>query len=227
MNCLIVDDEGVSRLVVKDFIERTEGLNFIGEFDNAVDAFREIKNLDVDILFLDIEMPNMTGIELVQILEDLPEVILITGRNDFASEAFDYQLTDYLIKPINYPRFLQAVEKALTNISKGTPKGNLNEDFFIKTDNKIVRINPNDIYFIEALSDYVIINVLDKKFIVHYTMKGLERKLPQNFIRVHRSFIINMRKMEAIEDLNVVMPQKHIPIGASYKNNFMDQLNFL
>ena len=229
MNCMVVDDEETSRMVVKDFIERTDSLTLIAECDNAVDAYNVLRDEHIDTLFLDIEMPKMTGIELVQALEDLPQVILITGRPDFGAEAFEYSLTDYLVKPINYPRFLKAVDKARKNLDRAILETKNKDDIYVKSDNKIVRINLKDIYFIEALSDYVIINTQDKKHIVHSTMKGIEKRLESaDFIRVHRSYIINISKIDTIEDMStIVMPQKPIPIGASYKNRFMAKLNFL
>ncbi|QWG09211.1 response regulator transcription factor [Flammeovirga kamogawensis] len=230
MKCLIVDDEEVSRMVVRDFIKRTEGLELSGEFDNAVSAYDVLKNTPVDLLFLDIEMPQMTGIELVQSLEKLPEVILITGRRDFGAEAYEYNLTDYLIKPITYPRFLKAVEKAKLSIEDSDQKlvENSSDDIlYVKADNKIVKLSLSEIFFVEALSDYMLINTKDKKYIVHSTMKALEKKFPENFVRVHRSYIANLDKINTIEDMQIVMPQKSIPIGNSYKSNFLSKLNFL
>ncbi|MEH0158695.1 LytTR family DNA-binding domain-containing protein [Limibacter armeniacum] len=229
MNCIIVDDEEVSRMIVRDFVERTPSLKLIAECDNAVEAFKIMKEEAIDIIFLDIEMPEMTGIELVQSLDSLPQVILITGRKDFGAEAYEYSLTDYLIKPINYPRFMKAVEKAQNNLQKDILDTQGNDDnIYVKADNRIVRIKLSDIYFIEALSDYVIINMESKKYIIHSTMKGLEQKLPSDmFTRVHRSYIVNLTKIDSIEDMSIVMPQKAIPIGNSYKSAFLSKLNFL
>ncbi|ANQ50358.2 response regulator transcription factor [Flammeovirga sp. MY04] len=230
LKCLIVDDEEVSRMVVRDFVKRSEGLELAGEFDNAVSAYEALHTTAIDIIFLDIEMPQMTGIELVQSLEKLPQVILITGRRDFGAEAFEFNLTDYLIKPITYPRFLKAVEKAKHSIENGDQKlveTSSDNTLFVKADNKIIKLSLCDIYFVEALSDYMLINTSDKKYIVHSTMKALEKKFPDNFIRVHRSYIVNLEKVDTIEDMQIVMPQKEIPIGNSYKNNFLSKLNFL
>ncbi|KXX67713.1 LytTR family DNA-binding domain-containing protein [Flammeovirga sp. SJP92] len=230
LQCVIVDDEEVSRMVVRDFIKRTNGLQLIGEFDNAVSAYEMLKDTAVDLLFLDIEMPQMTGIELVQSLEKLPEVILITGRRDFGAEAYEYNLTDYLIKPITYPRFLKAVEKGKTSIEESDQKlveNSEDDTLYVKADNKIIKLSLKNIYFVEALSDYMLINTIDKKYVIHSTMKALEKKFPDNFIRVHRSYIVNLTKVETIEDLQIEMPQKSIPIGNSYKNNFLSKLNFL
>ncbi|MGB0525795.1 MAG: LytR/AlgR family response regulator transcription factor [Flammeovirgaceae bacterium] len=227
--CLVVDDEEFSREVVKQFISRTDSLELHGECFNAEDAFVELRKGQTDIVFLDVEMPGMSGIDLVKQLEVIPQVIMITSRQEYAVDAFNHSLTDYLVKPINYPRFLKAVDKAKQNITNNksiidTQKN----DIYVKADSKIVRLQLSNILFIEALSDYVIINTPEKKLIVHSTMKGMERKLPAtDFIRVHRSYIVNVKKIDTIEDMTIIMPTKNIPIGASYKNKFMERLNFL
>ncbi len=230
MKCLIVDDDEFSREVVRMFVQRTQGLELIAECDNAISAFAILEKGEVDILFLDVEMPEMTGLDLVKSLKVLPQVILITSKEDYAVDAFEYSLTDYIVKPINYARFLKAVQKAQKNIENFQPLVSQrdNDTIFVKADNKLNRINLSDIYFIEALSDYVIINTEKKRYIVHATMKSLEDKLPSHlFARVHRSFIVNLKKVDVIEDLNIVMPQKNIPIGNSYKTAFLAKLNFL
>lgn len=230
MNCIVVDDEEFSRSVVKHFIEKTKGLELKAECENAGDAFNILKSEEVDIVFLDVEMPEMSGIDLLKVLEDLPQIIMTTSRPNYAVEAFEYSVTDYLVKPIEYARFLKAVRKAEDNIKAAdvTTVENSKDEVFIKTDGKLVKLKYSDIFFVEALSDYVIINTEKRKYIIHSTMKGLEKKLPEtDFIRVHRSYIVNINKINTIEDLNVVMPSKSIPIGASYKSRFMKRLNML
>jgi len=227
--CLVVDDEEFSREVVKQFIARTESLELGGECHNAEDAFVTLRKGDTDIVFLDVEMPGMSGIDLVKQLEIIPQVIMITSRQEYAVDAFNHSLTDYLVKPINYPRFLKAVDKAKQNIaSDKSIVDSLKNDIYVKADSKIVRLQLNNILFIEALSDYVIINTPEKKLIVHSTMKGMESKLPStDFIRVHRSYIVNVNMIDTIEDTTIIMPNKNIPIGASYKSKFIEKLNFL
>lgn len=230
MKCLVVDDEVFAREVVKQFIARTEGLELWKECDNAEDAFVLLRNGDADLVFLDVEMPGMSGIDLVKTLEVIPSIIMITSRQEYAVDAFEYGLTDYLVKPINYPRFLKAIDKANDRIStsQDVERKQDEEDIYVKSDGKIVRLKLDSILFIEALSDYVIINTGAKKLIVHSTMKGMESKLPSNdFVRVHRSYIINIKKIDEIQDASVMMPDKIIPIGASYKNRFLEKLNVL
>ena len=229
MNCIVVDDEEFSRNVIKHFVNKTDGLTLVAECESAVDAFNVLKSTEVDIVFLDVEMPEMSGLDLMKALDDMPQIILVTSRPNYAVEAFEYSVTDFLVKPVNYPRFLKAVSKAESNIkaTNVTVEKKTNE-VFVKADSKIVRLKLTDIIYIEALSDYVIINTPTRKYIIHSTMKGLEKKLPESdFIRVHRSYIVNLQKIDSIEDLNVIVPGKTIPIGASYKNNFLGKLNLL
>jgi DNA-binding LytR/AlgR family response regulator len=229
MNCIVVDDEEFSRNVIKHFINKTDGLNLLAECENAAEAFKVLKSDEIDIVFLDVEMPDMTGIELMKALDDMPQIILVTSRPNYAVEAFEYSVTDFLVKPVNYARFLKAVSKAETNLkaSNVTIENKTNE-VFVKADSKIIKLKLSDIIYIEALSDYVIINTPTRKYIIHSTMKGLEKKLPESdFVRVHRSYIVNFGKIDQIEDLNVIVPGKTIPIGASYKNTFMKKLNLL
>lgn len=229
MNCLVVDDEEFSRNIMKMYIQKTDGLNLIGECENALEAFNKLKSTEIDLVFLDVEMPEMTGIELLKALDDMPQIILVTSRMDYAVEAFEYSVTDYLVKPVQYPRFLKAVSKA-ENTSKaaGVTVENTTDEVFVKADSKIIKLKLSDVIYVEALSDYVIINTDARKYIIHSTMKGLEKKLPEgSFIRVHRSYIVNFNRIESIQDLNVVMPGKTIPIGASYKSRFMKKLNML
>lgn len=240
MKCIIVDDEEFSRNVIKMHVERTEELQLCGMFDNAVDAMNALLNEHIDLMFLDVEMPEMSGLDLVNSLETLPQVVLVTGKRDYAVDAFEYSLTDYLVKPVSYARFARAVQKAKNNLEDmpmllqdqpNTSEGdqeNKQEVIYVKADNKINRIELSSIYFIEALSDYVIINTEKRRFIVHATMKGLEQRLPsEKFARVHRSYIVNLSRVETIEDYSIIMPQKVIPIGNSYKASFLSKLNFL
>jgi DNA-binding LytR/AlgR family response regulator len=228
MRCMIVDDDVLSRNIVKYFIENTEYLKLSHICSNAIEASNILKTEEIDILYLDVEMPEMSGLELLAVLEKPVEVILITSVKDYAVEAFEYRVTDFLVKPVEYSRFLKATQKAKENIELQNRNNDKEDHFYVKSDFKIVKINFNELNFVEALADYVIINTTNNKYIVHSTMKGIEQKLPKNiFVRVHRSFIVNFNKIESIEDLSIKIDKKVIPIGASYKDNFMNKLNFL
>jgi len=228
LNCIVVDDDEMSRKVVVHFIEKTNFLQLNKEFSNAIDATRYLDEEHVDIIFLDVQMPEMTGMEFINALEKDIEIILITSEQKYAVEAFEKKVTDYLVKPIEYSRFLQAAQKAQSNVEVKRAATVQRKEFFVRTDAKIVRIPYDTILFVEALADYVIIQTLNKKHIVHFTMKGIANRLPDDyFVRTHRSYIINLDKIEALEDNSILIGEKYIPIGASYKEAFLDRLNFL
>lgn len=226
--CMVVDDDPLSIQIIKHFIERTNFLELQFECDSAIKASNLLREEHIDIIFLDIRMPEMTGMDLLKSLEDDYEIILVTSEKDHALEAIEYNVTDYLLKPIEYSRFLKACNKAQKQIEKLLQLNDSQKDIYVKSNAKIIKIDLDDIKFIEALADYVIINTSQKKHIVHSTMKGIEKKMPsRNFTRVHRSYIVNTDKIISMEDLNIKIGDKSIPIGASYKAAFLEKLNFL
>lgn len=228
LNCIVVDDDEMSRRVVVHFIEKTKFLQLSKEFDNAIDAVQYLDEEHVDIIFLDVQMPEMSGMDFINSLEKNIDVILITSEQKYAVEAFEKKVTDYLVKPIDYSRFLQASQKAQSNIEIKRNATVKRREFYVRTDAKIVRISYKSILFVEALADYVIIQTEDRKHIVHFTMKGIVNRLPgTEFVRTHRSYIVNLNKIEALEDNSLLIGEKYIPIGASYKEALLDQLNFL
>lgn len=228
LNCIVVDDDEMSRKVVVHFIEKTNFLQLTKEFDNGLDATRYLDEEHVDIIFLDVQMPEMSGMDFINALEKDIDVILITSEQKYAVEAFEKKVTDYLVKPIEYSRFIQAAEKALKNVEIKRAAAGQRKEFYVRADAKIVRISYEKILFVEALADYVIIQTEAKKHIVHFTMKGIASRLPEEeFVRTHRSYIVNLDKIEALEDNSILIGEKYIPIGASYKEALLDQLNFL
>ena len=231
IRCMIVDDESMSRKLVSKYIDKTDFLDLSYEMDNGVEAANILMkkdNPDVDIVFLDIEMPEMTGIELIESVGNAYQIIVITSREEYAVKAFEKSVTDYLVKPFEYGRFLKAVSKAKENIEAIKLAAENFKDIYVKSDSRLVRIQLAQIYFIEALADYVIFNTEKGKFIVHHTMKGIEKKLPESmFTRIHRSYIVNLAQVDLIEDMSVVINKKHMPIGASYKERLFERLNLL
>lgn len=227
MDCLIIDDEEMSRNMVKHFVEQTESLNLVGICSNAIEAANILAKKKVDLLFLDVEMPEMSGYELIGSLSEPPHVIMITSKKDHAAEAFEYNVSDYLLKPLSYPRFLKAVAKVRELGNSVEEVGFFNDnELFVRSDAKIIKVSMEDIFYVEALADYIMIFTQNNKYIVHSTMKGFQGRLPKNkFARVHRSYIINTDKIESIENLFIVMNGKYIPIGALYKDEFMKRLN--
>lgn len=228
MNCIVIDDEDFSRKILVSYISMIEDLKLIGEYNDPVAALPHV-NDKVDLIFLDMEMPRMTGMEFLDSMKNLPQVIITTSRPEYAADAFSYSVTDYLVKPLQFPRFTKAVQRAKDSMDthqlNNLPESN---DVYVRTDNKIVKVDLNEVLFVEALADYVVFHLVSDKLIVHATMKNLEQKLaPHDFIRVHRSFIVNTAKISAIQDLQVVMGNKTVPIGGSYKDGFLKKLNFL
>jgi len=232
MNCIIIDDDVLSRRVVEEFVERTDFLALKFSFKDAVEAINAFNNGDdeIDLIFLDIEMPEMDGIDFLNTLNNLPQVIIISSKEKYAVNAFDYDVTDYLLKPITYSRFYKAVLKA-KNIHETKERNDVDE-IYIKKNSALVRIKYEDILWVEALENYVIINTFNEKFTIHFTMKSIESQLPsKQFKRVHRSYIINVKKIDRIEDNSVYIKNseglKNIPIGKAYKERFMNDINLM
>ena len=232
MNCIVIDDDALSRRVIEEFITRTDFLDLKYSFQNAVEAVGvfDQQSEDVDLIFLDIEMPEMDGIDFLNTLKNLPQVIIVSSKEKYAIEAFDYDVTDYLLKPITYGRFYKAALKA-KNIHESRTQQEIDE-IFIKKNSALVRLKYDDILWIEALENYVIINSHNAKFTIHFTMKSIESQLPINkFKRVHRSYIVNVRKIDKIEDNTIFIKNnegiKGIPIGKAYKERFMKDINLM
>jgi DNA-binding LytR/AlgR family response regulator len=232
MNCIIIDDDKLSCRVIEEFIGRTETLTLLHTFNNAVDAINALKvEEEIDLIFLDIEMPEMSGLDFMDTLTNAPQIIVVSSKEKYALDAFEYDVTDYLLKPIQYGRFYKAVNKALIRYNKGKldTKG---DEIFIKHNSSLVRLKYNDILWVEALENYVIVNTFHEKFTIHFTMKAIEMKLPASkFSRVHRSFIVNTSSINVIED-NAILIKTHdgaksIPIGKSYKEKLMGDINLI
>lgn len=228
LKCMVVDDDEMSRSIIRHYIEKTNYLVLQHECSNAIDASNLLKEGDTDIIYLDIEMPEMSGMELIKTLEFDYEIILVTSVKEYAVEAFEKNVTDYLVKPIDYSRFIIASDKARKNIEGLQKQNEQQKEIYVRTDSKYIRIEISKIVMVEALADYVVFITDNKKHIVHYTMKGIEKKLPvSSFARIHRSHIINMNKIDGIEDNSILINGRSIPIGASYRDQFMARLNFL
>lgn len=230
LRCLIVDDDPLAAQVVQNCVTNTPFLETVGTCSNAVDAAEFLRTAAVDVLFLDVEMPLMSGIDLLSTLQEPPAVVLITSSPDYAVEAFSYAVVDYLVKPIRYARFLQAAQNALAAVeeARGPALPAPDAEFtFVKVDQRLVRVRFADVLYVEALGDYVhVVQKEGSKLVVHSTMHAAEEKFPaQQFVRVHRSFIVNLNHIEAIEDNAVVIGKKHFPIGQTYLRDVLQRLN--
>jgi len=234
MNCIIIEDEESSRNVIEEFISKTSTLNLVSSYPEAIEAINIINNgsEDIQLIFLDIELPEMTGIDFIKSLKNFPQIIIVSGKDKYALEAFEYDVTDYLLKPVTYARFYKGVMKAFDRYSK--EKGYVfgSDDIYIKKDSSLYRIKYDDILWVEALENYVVVSTYSDKFTIHFTMKAIERKMPYNtFKRVHRSYVVNINKIHAIQDNAIIIEleneTKVIPIGKSYKDKLMSDLNLM
>ena len=233
---IAIDDEPLALQLVSGYIEKTPGLLLAGRFDNPLDAMEFLSREAVDLIFVDIQMPDLTGLEFTRSRGKGPKVIFTTAYDKYALEGFRLEVVDYLLKPFSYEEFLKAVQKVqkLVKLEKVVPdQVESNGDFlFLKSDYKIKRINFNDILYIEGLKDYVKVYTINsvKPVLSITTMKLLESKLPgSKFMRVHRSFIVNLEKIDTIERSRIVFGKTYIPVSDQYKDKFQEFLdkNFL
>lgn len=223
MNCIIVDDDEASRKILSQLALQADSLNIVATFADPVEAVNILQKENVDLMFLDIEMPEMNGMEMLKSLSNRPKVILTTSHKEYALDAYELDVVDYLVKPITLPRFLKAVAKAKDSADNFTPG---KDYFFIKKDSVLNKVPVNDILWIEALGDYITVHTKEQRFIVHATLKSIEAKLPPNkFVRVHRSFIIQIDNVKKVEDTTIYINDTAIPVGALYKDSFIKRLN--
>jgi DNA-binding LytR/AlgR family response regulator len=233
MKCIIIDDDEISRRVIEDFITRTSFLTLEQSFSGAVEAINFIKDGNqVNLIFLDIEMPEMTGIDFLNSLEQPPQVIIVSSKEKYALKAFEYRVTDYLLKPVTYARFFKAANKALEGFDRRTVVSSEEKEIFVKKSSSLVKIKYSDILWVEALENYVVITTVSDKFTIHFTMKAIENQLPlAQFKRIHRSFIVNISQIHSIEDNSVVIKvgdsKKLIPIGKSYREKLLKEINLI
>ncbi|HKP32081.1 MAG TPA: LytTR family DNA-binding domain-containing protein, partial [Chitinophagaceae bacterium] len=216
LNCIIIDDEPLARKGLVEYIEDVDFLHLAGEFDNPLKATSTLNDQTIHLIFLDIQMPKLSGIEFLKSLSHPPLIIFTTAYPQYAIEGFDLNVLDYLLKPISFDRFLKAAMKAkdVINLKQPVAQVATQEDYiFIKSDNKLVKIFYNDILFVEALQNYVTIVTSDKKHITYLTFKSVEESLPADqFIKVHKSYLVAASKIESIEGNQIKIGPHYIPI---------------
>ena len=229
INCVVIDDDQVSVEIVSELIKRTGYLKLVNTFNNPISASAVLSSGDVDLIFLDVEMPEMSGIDLIKTLEHKPQIILISSKENYALDAFALQVTDYLLKPLtDYPRFLKAVIKAKEVIDRAGVERSNKEGIFLKVDSLLVNFNLGDINYIEAYGDYVKVHTKLKIYTIYATLKGVEKKLPKNeFIRIHRSYIVRIDQIQNIDNNNLQIHDKIIPVSNTYKPVLMERINTL
>lgn len=225
---LIVEDEVISAELLKQFCLKTGFLDVVAVIGDGMEAVQFLGKNTVDILFLDVNLPNLNGVDIMKSFAILPQIILCTSDTNYGPEAFEFNVADYLVKPAEYTRFLRAVNKSIENLAdKQDFTVNLGK-IFIKSNGRLINLGFDEILYVEALSDYVTFCTKEKKYIVHSTMKDLETKLPSaKFLRVHRSFIVNIDKIEVIEDACITINKTSITIGMTYKDVLIQRLNLL
>jgi DNA-binding LytR/AlgR family response regulator len=233
---IAIDDEPLALKLVSGYIDKTPGLKLLGKFDNPIDATEFLEDNTVDLVFVDIQMPDLSGIEFTRLLGKGTKVIFTTAFEKYALEGYKLEIVDYLLKPFSYEEFLVAFHKAQRLIrleQKAAVNVEANSEFlFLKSDYKIKRINFNDILYIEGLKDYVKVYTQNnpKPILSLTSLKLLETKLPgNNFMRVHRSFIVNLERIDTIERSRIVFGKEYIPVSDQYKEKFQEYLdkNFL
>jgi DNA-binding LytR/AlgR family response regulator len=234
MKCIVVDDEPLARQLIESYIQRVDGLTLVKSCSNAVEAFAAIQQRPVDLVFLDIQMPQITGIDLLKTLKQRPRVIITTAYREHAVDAYDLDVTDYLLKPILFDRFLRSISKIYQlkqpqDVQPEEPSRTQSYEeayMYLKEDREMVKVFLKDILYIESLRDYVRVKTPAKQIVTYQKISYLEQKLPESkFIRVHRSFIVALDKVSSFSNNNVKVNAFDIPIGRNYKNQALSALN--
>jgi DNA-binding LytR/AlgR family response regulator len=228
LRCLIIDDEPLAIDVIENYLQRLQVAD-IQRCENAMEAFQWLQKASFDLIFLDIEMPLLTGLDLLKTITNPPMVIITTAYRDYAVEGFEFEVLDYLVKPVSFPRFMKAMERALKNNSKSiTEQSRLPEDnnfLFLKVDRKFVKINFSDILYIESLKDYIRVKTTDAAWVSYQSLASITEKLPkEKFMRIHRSFTIAVDKVNAIDAGVVEIQGKHIPISREHKQEALKRI---
>lgn len=226
IKCLIIDDNPMARLAIRNFIQEVDFLSLSGECEDAVQAMNWLQKEPIELLFLDVEMPQMTGLELLESLTHRPLVILITSKTEYAVQAYNLEVIDYIVKPIKLARFLKAVNRA-KDFLRPTQK-EADRYLFARIDNVLTRLDFDQILYVETMGDYIRIATPQKKYTVHLTLKALLEKLPPDrFLRIHRSYVVALDKIDSFAD-NMVSIQKNVlAVSETYRAHLLEKLNAL
>jgi len=228
INCLIIDDEPMARKLLQEYIEETDFLVLAGIAENPVKAMGLIKELAVDLIFLDVNMPKMNGMEFMRSSANLPMVIMTTAYGQYALEGFEMAVIDYLVKPFSLERFLKAVQKALDLKllkDKAMPANATTDHFYVKCNGKVVRVNCDELLYIEGMSNYITLYTNTGKLVVYLTIKGILEKLPSNnFVQVHKSVVVNIDKISSIDGNMLYIGDHKVAIGANFSDEAMKKI---
>lgn len=223
MKCIIVDDDQMSRVSLELLCKKIDDVEVQAVFSSGIDALNWLKENETDLIFLDIEMPDLSGMDLVKSVDSLPQIVFTTSHVEYAVEAFEYRITDFLPKPIQFSRLLKTIER-VEEVNNNV-KRESQDEIFIRVDGRFVRLELSQILYIESLGDYVTFVTDAKKYIVHSTLKNIDDKIRNpNFLKVHRSFIINLTKVVDIEETNLVIKDKVIPISRAHKSVLLKRI---
>ena len=232
-NVIIVDDEYLARKLLQDYVSKVESLQLVATCSNAFEAMEALANNTVDIMLLDIQMPDLTGMELVKGLEKKPAVIFTTAYSEYAVDAFNLAVVDYLLKPFDFPRFFQAVRKAIGNVQPKTEEttkqaadiSKSNDFITVKADYKLYKINYDDLLFIEGQHEYVTFHTTQRRITALFALKDLEELLPKDrFVRVHKSYIVSFKHIQDLDKSDVTVAGNKVPVGASYRDDLLARL---
>jgi DNA-binding LytR/AlgR family response regulator len=234
LNCIAIDDEPPALEIIKEFCSKIRYVNLIGTFTNPFESVPLINNNQIDLIFLDIVMPQISGLEFLKSLYNPPMIIFTTAFKEYAFDGYEYDAVDYLVKPLAFDRFSRSVNKAFQLLKLKNPEetsieetpGILHRFLMVKVEYSTIRINLNDILYVEGLKDYVKIYTEGKLILTKTTMKNILEKLPsESFFRVHKSYIVSIDKIEMIENSRIVIGNQRIPIGESYRTAFFNMIN--
>lgn len=231
MNALIVDDNKMARIALSELSGKIDDLTIVAECSNAFEAYNLILSESIDLLLLDIEMPGMSGLELTKNLKNRrPVIIFITSRKEYATDAFDLNVVDYIIKPVTGPRFIQAIDKAREILDSNQEEVKLREEefVFIRDSNVVRRLKLDSILFAEAMGDYVKLYTAEKFYAIHTTLKAVEERLPASrFLRVHRSYLVAINKIDSMEAGALIINHKPVPVADAYRSALNKRMNII
>lgn len=226
IKCAIVDDEPLSLALIKDYILRMPGLSLVAAFRNPLELIQLIERETIQILFLDIEMPELMGLHLAKLIQGKCEIVITTAYPQYAMEGYEHDVADYLLKPFGFERFLAAINKCKKRIgSVPNDVAQTTNYFFIKTGNQLLKIFYNDVLYLEGMRDYVGIHTTAEKLLTLQSLSSFEEQLPERFVRIHRSFIVNLDKISFIENTSIGIGAIVLPIGEKYKDGISKRLN--
>jgi two-component system, LytTR family, response regulator len=230
INCIAVDDEPLALDIIKDYIAQVPFLKLLKTFKDGISTIEFLAANNVDLIFLDIEMGGLSGTQLLKTLNKKPKVIMTTAYRNYAFDAFELDVTDYLLKPFTFERFLKAIEKVFNSLKNEQKSGvsvdTKKEYFFVRSNYKMQKVNFEDILYIEGLSEYIILKTKSSNIITLQSFKNIEQMLPQSkFIRVHKSYLVAINKIDCIEGQNIKIANKEIPIGNKYKKRFFEVIS--